>query len=137
MQKVILDTNVLISSLIQRNHPYFIVYYYVLEEQIEICVSRELFEEYMNVLHRPKFTKYFDFLNSAENVLMQIEKKATWYNPSTKVDVIKDKDDNKILELAVESKAHYIITGNTNDFTMSEYKATKIVTPKEFWETCR
>ena len=108
-----------------------------LKNKLKICVSRELFEEYMNVLHRPKFTKYFDFLNSAENVLMQIEKKATWYNPSTKVDVIKDKDDNKILELAVESKAHYIITGNTNDFTMSEYKATKIVTPKEFWETCR
>ena len=39
-----------------------------------------------------------------------------------------------ILELAEESKADFIITGNTNDFTISEYKTTKIVTPKEYWE---
>ena len=39
-----------------------------------------------------------------------------------------------ILELAYESKADFIITGNTNDFTISEYLHTKIVTPREFWE---
>jgi predicted nucleic acid-binding protein len=39
-----------------------------------------------------------------------------------------------ILELAEESNANFIITGNTNDFTMPEYKKTKIVTPKEYWE---
>jgi len=26
------------------------------------------------------------------------------------------------------------VTGNTNDFTISEYKETKILTPKEFFE---
>jgi predicted nucleic acid-binding protein len=39
-----------------------------------------------------------------------------------------------ILELADECSADFIITGNTNDFTFSTYKRTKIVTPKEYWE---
>jgi predicted nucleic acid-binding protein len=42
-----------------------------------------------------------------------------------------------ILELAEESKADFIITGNTNDFTMNKHKKTKIVTPKEYWENYR
>jgi predicted nucleic acid-binding protein len=44
------------------------------------------------------------------------------------------KDDNMFLELADECMADFIITGNTNDFTFSAYKQTKIVNPKEYWE---
>jgi len=38
------------------------------------------------------------------------------------------------LELAIASNADFIITGNTNDFTMSHFQGTKIVTPKEYWD---
>jgi len=48
--------------------------------------------------------------------------------------IVSDKDDNKILELADECGADFIITGNTNDFTFPLYKQTKIVTPKDYWE---
>ena len=47
--------------------------------------------------------------------------------------LISDKDDNKILELADECTADFIITGNTNDFTFPVYKQTKIVTPRDYW----
>jgi len=39
-----------------------------------------------------------------------------------------------ILELVDECFADYIITGNTNDFTFSMYKQTKIVKPKDYVE---
>ena len=42
---------------------------------------------------------------------------------------------NFILELAYESNADFIITGNTNDFTMSDFHGTKIINPKDFWDT--
>jgi len=48
--------------------------------------------------------------------------------------LISDIDDNMILELAVECSANFIITGNSNDFIFSEYKQTKILSPKEYWE---
>lgn len=65
MQKIIIDTNVLVSALIQRNYPNFILYNHVLENLVEVCISDELFEEYLEVLNRPKFYKYLDFISKA------------------------------------------------------------------------
>jgi predicted nucleic acid-binding protein len=56
------------------------------------------------------------------------------FTTSTKVSLIRDEPDNRLLELVESCEAHYLVTGNTNDFTMAEYKGTKIVTPKEFFE---
>jgi putative PIN family toxin of toxin-antitoxin system len=137
MHKVIIDTNVLVSALIQRSYPNFILYNCVLENLVKVCISDELFEEYLVVLNRPKFSKYADFLNKAEFVIAQIESKATKFFPKEKFEIIGDLADNKLLELASESKADFIITGNTNDFTMGNFKDTKIVSPKDYWDNFR
>ena len=135
MKRVILDTNVLVSALIQRSYPNLILNNCVFEGLIEVCISDEIFEEYLDVLNRPKFSRYPDFQNKAELVLTHIENKATKYFPKRKFKIIKDLDDNKFLELAYESKADFIITGNTNDFTMSDFNGTLIINPKDFWDT--
>ena len=134
MLKVILDTNVLISSLIQRNYPYLMVNHCVIEKSINTCVSDKLIDEYFSVINRPKFAKYPDFLNRAEFVLTQIIDQSLKFTPSSSIDILKDKNDNFLLELASESHADYLITGNTNDFPMDEFLNTKIVNPKDFWE---
>ena len=137
MQKVIIDTNVLVSALIQRNYPNFILLYCVFENHVELCISDDLFEEYLKVLNRPKFSKYPDFQNKTEFVLAQIESKATKFYPKERLEILDDKDDNRLLELASESKADFIITGNTNDFTMTDFKGTKVVSPKAYWDNFR
>lgn len=90
--------------------------------------------EYYEVLARPKFSKFPDFVARAEILLAEIEAKAKKYRPNIKLDIISDKDDNMILELADECGADFIVTGNTKDFTFDSYKQTKIVSPKEYWE---
>jgi len=137
MQKIIIDTNVLISGLIQTNYPNFIIYNHVLNDLADVCISDELFMEYIDVLNRPKFYKYPDFIRNAEFVLAQIEMKALKFHPTKRLDIIADNPDNRLLELAVESRSDFIITGNTNDFTMTEFQGTKIVTPKEYWDLYR
>lgn len=137
MQKVIIDTNVLISALIQKSFPYQIIDELFIEQRIELCISENIFAEYLEVLSRPKFAKYPDFVSRAENLLAEIEAKSLSYKPKVRLDIIKDKDDNKFLELADECSANFIITGNTNDFTEENYKQTKIVTPKFYWERFR
>jgi putative PIN family toxin of toxin-antitoxin system len=102
-----------------------------------MCVSDDLLAEYFEVLARPRFSKFPDFFKRAESLLADIASKAIKYIPKIKIDLISDKDDNKILELADESIADFIITGNTTDFTFPEYKQTKIVTPREYWEKYR
>lgn len=137
MQKVVIDTNVIVSALIQKNYPFLIIDELLFENKIQVCVSDELMAEYFDVLSRPKFARFPDFANNAENILSEIGLKAKLFKPNVKLDIIADQDDNMILELAEESDADFIITGNTTDFTMSEYKNTRIVTPKEYWENHR
>jgi putative PIN family toxin of toxin-antitoxin system len=134
MQKLIIDTNVLVSALIQKSYPNFILFNCVLENRFEICISDDLLEEYLEVINRPKFSKYPDFLIKAEFVISQIEEIATKFSPRERFEIIADAADNRLLELSSESKADFIITGNTNDFTMSEFANTRIISPKEFWD---
>nr|WP_295930634.1 putative toxin-antitoxin system toxin component, PIN family [uncultured Dyadobacter sp.] len=135
MQKVVIDTNVFVSALIQRSYPYLIVRELFAEGRIQVCVSDELLAEYYEVLSRPKFSKFPDFFIRAEALLADIGGRAVKYFPTTKIDLIADQDDNKILELAEECRADFIVTGNTNDFTFPKYRGTLILTPKEFWES--
>ena len=85
------------------------------------------------MLSRPKFSRFPDFFIRAEALLADIDNRAMKYYPTEKIDIISDKDDNKILELAEECKADFIVTGNTNDFTFQQYGETRILTPKDYW----
>ena len=134
MQKIVIDTNVFVSGLIQKSYPYLIVNDLFIERKFDLCISDDLLQEYYLVFRRRKFYKYPDFTNRAEALIADIETKSIKFSPKNKLTIISDKDDNKLLELAQECKADFLITGNTNDFTIKRYKSTKIVTPKEYWE---
>lgn len=133
MQKIILDTNVIVSSLIQKNYPYLIVGHCIDGNAI-LCVSNSIIQEYLEVLSRPKFSKFADFKTNADFLIARLSEISEIYEPKEKLKIIKDEPDNRFLELADISKANFIITGNTNDFTMKTYNKTRIVTPKEYWE---
>jgi hypothetical protein len=132
--RLILDTNVLVSALIQRNYPYFILDRVLEDNSIELCISDQLFAEYVDVLNREKFSRYADFNIRAQTLLAGLENLALKFDPTVKVNIISDFADNRLLELAETCQADYIVTGNTNDFKMTEYKGTRIVSPKEFFE---
>ena len=134
MQKIVIDTNVIVSSLIQHGYPNLIVKDLFIEQKFQLCISNELLAEYYEVLARPKFSKFQDFFIRAKALIVEIETKATKYNPTITLDLISDNKDNMVLELADECLADFIITGNTTDFTFPTYKQTKIVAPKEYWD---
>lgn len=131
MQDLVIDTNVIVSSLIQRSYPYFMIYEHFVEDNLQLCFSDQVMTEYYEVLGRPKFTKFQDFFVHAESLLADIETSAKKYFPTIKADLISDKDDNIFLELADECEADFIVTGNTTDFTFATYKQTMIVKLQE------
>jgi putative PIN family toxin of toxin-antitoxin system len=132
--RLIVDTNVLVSALIQRNFPYFIVDRILADNGLQLCISEQLFTEYVEVLNRKKFSRFPDFHFRVQTLLTAIESRALKYNPTISLNIISDPADNRLLELAETCHADYMVTGNTNDFTMSEYKGTKIVSPKDLFE---
>ena len=137
MQKIVIDTNVIVSSLIQRGYPNLIINELFIEQKFQLCISDVLMSEYYEVLARTKFSKFQDFFIRAESLLVEIESKSVRFIPAIKLDLISDKDDNIVIELAHECLADFIITGNTTEFTFPIYQQTKIVTPKEYWEKYR
>jgi len=58
MQKLILDTSVIVSALISSSIPSKILYELVLTRKVEICLSEEVLAEYVEVLNRDKFSKF-------------------------------------------------------------------------------
>ena len=74
MHKIIIDTNVIVSSLIQKSYPYHIIFDLFIEDKILLCISPPLMAEYYAVLERPKFAQFQEFAAKARVVLGNIEK---------------------------------------------------------------
>jgi putative PIN family toxin of toxin-antitoxin system len=137
MQKVIIDTNVLVSNLIQKSYPHYIVRGLFLSNKFKLCISESLLWEYEDVLHRRKFAKYQNFYKGADFLLKYIKENSESFSPIIRISMLEDKDDNMLLELADESNADFLITGNANDFIIPKYKETLIVSPVDYWENYR
>jgi hypothetical protein len=88
MQKVVIDTNVIVSSLIQRGYSHKIINEFFIEDKFQLCISDELMAEYYEVLSRPKFAKFPDFFIRAETLLVDIENKAIKFAPTIKLNLI-------------------------------------------------
>ena len=71
--RLILDTNVLVSANIQRSYPYFIVDRVFADSELTLCISDQLFAEYIEVLNREKFARFPDFHARAQILLSDIE----------------------------------------------------------------
>ena len=97
---LILDTNVLVSALIQRNYPYFIIDCILADRNLQLCVSDKLFTEYVDVLNREKFSRFPDFHTRAQTLLADIESRSLKFEPTKTVGIISDDADNRLLELA-------------------------------------
>ncbi len=134
MPSAIVDTNVLISSMISRGYPHLILFDQFLDGKFDLFISNELFQEYINVLQRPKFQRYPDFAMRAERLLGRIQREAITFQPDVTVKKIHDDADNRLLELALASRADYLVTGNFNDFDFNLFFSTHVVSPKEFYD---
>lgn len=134
MQKIILDTNVVISSLLSNSYPAKIIYEVVYVKDVDICLSTQVLKEYVDVFKRKKFFKYPDFINKADTLLSKLNELSHLFEPTVKIELLSDPSDNKFLELASASSADFLITGNTNHFKLKEFEYTRIVSPKEYWD---
>ncbi len=135
MQKIIIDTNIIVSALISNSIPTNILYELVLTEKVQTCLSNEIFAEYVDVLNRDKFSKFINFKSKADVVLNRLREISVFFYPTERIEVLTDTSDNKFLELAAASSADFLITGNTLDFTIPEFEYTRILTAREFWDS--
>ena len=127
--RVVIDTGVWISFLIGKALAK--LKDYLKEENITILFSYELFDELVEVLHRPKIKKYFRD-EQLDEIIGIIHYKAEWVKIKDKTDICRDKKDNFLLDLAGNGNADYLITGDEDLLVLKEFKGTKILNFREF-----
>lgn len=134
MFKVVYDTNVIVSGLLNTEGIPALLLDLALQKKVKLFLSSSLLEECKGVLMRPKFGFSSKLVT---NFLSQLKRNSTIVKPKTNLKVIKkDPQDNRILECALKAKADYIVTGNVKHFPFKNFKSIKILSPTQFWQIC-
>ena len=135
--KVVIDTNVLISSLLKPKSKARDIYRLVLKGEIKLCISEDLLNELKKVLDYPKFE--IERLQK-EVFLKSLLRVAIFVYPRQKINVIKaDPPDNRFLECAIEAKVDYLVSGDKRHLLpLKNFWGVRIVDPNQFlrlyWE---
>jgi putative PIN family toxin of toxin-antitoxin system len=126
MIRVVLDTNIIVSALLQPLGPSAQVFLSALGGSIQMCVSGDIYAEYEEVISRPRLKRPDDVIQST---LQSIREQGFWVRPTETVRACSDPDDDIFLECAQAAQAAYLVTGNLKHFPAS-WAGASIVTPR-------
>jgi len=128
MIRVVLDTNIVVSALLQPLGPSARILVLVLSDAIQLCVTGTIYAEYEEVLRRPRFRLDENVIAAA---LEAIRLKGLWVKSPPTIRVCPDPDDDIFVECAAAAEADYVVTGNVKHFP-SAWGKTRVVTPRQF-----
>ena len=125
--KVVVDTNVIISAVGFGGNPRKILNL-VVKQYIIAVTSLPSIAELEEVVY-----KKFPLLAESYPILAkQLEQKFNMVRPNKTLYILKDADDNKVLEAAVAGDCDYIITGDKELLDLGQFETIKIVTAAQF-----
>ena len=96
-----------------------------------VLMSQDLADELADVLARPRFIRYSS-LQERKTLLDNLMQQTEWVQITERVQACRDPNDDKILELAVNGEADYIVTGDDDLLVLNPFRRIAIVTPAEF-----
>jgi putative PIN family toxin of toxin-antitoxin system len=130
----VVDTNVLVSGFgWSGSVPAQIVDRAIRGEYL-LCTSRPLLRELSRVMAYPKLRRVFD---DPAGIVRLLERVALVVEPSAQLNVLEDDPDNRLLEVADESGADFVVSGDAAVLKLARWHATAIVTPREFLAALR
>ena len=127
-KKVILDTNLWISFLIK--HDYSFLDKYIEKGKVKLVFSEELIQEFLTVATRPKFQKFFTN-DDIQNIIQTFDYYGILIKVTSEVNICRDFKDNFLLNLAIDSNADYLVTGDEDLLEIKNIQETKILTIRE------
>lgn len=130
-ERVVLDTNVLISAALRREGSPRAVVNAVRSENGTLLFSDETFDELQSRFFRPKFDHYVSRQDRAV-FLAQLEAVSEWVSITGAKLGCRDPDDDKLLETALLGNADCLVTGDRDLLEMSPFHGIPIVTPADF-----
>lgn len=124
-----LDTNVVVSGLLNsKGNPAFVLSL-VLTGAVQVCHGGSILAEYAEVLARPRFK--FD-PHRVGDVLTKLTVDGIPIVASHAGLGLPDTDDEPFLAVALAAPADYLVTGNMADYPPNKRQGACVATPAEF-----
>jgi len=127
--KIVLDTNVLISSLLNPNGNPAKILNLILSLKIILLFDNRIINEYYNVLKREKFQFSDDLILPLMDF---IKHEGIYINAEPIKKKFTDEDDKKFYEVFISSSADYLVTGNINHFPKEKLIVKPVVFINQF-----
>jgi len=128
MKRVVLDTNIVISSAL--GGALVFVYQKWDEGKFTVIVTTDVISEYFEVLNRPKFGLKQETIDTITHYLYQFSE---FVVPEEKIRFIEDDpNDDKFLEAAIAGKADLIVSGDQHLLALKGFRSIPIISGREF-----
>jgi putative PIN family toxin of toxin-antitoxin system len=131
--RVVLDTNVLVSGLLNPFGPPAAIMQMAIRGELVVCHDARILTEYGQVLRRPKFQIH---PTEADAVLEQIQARGSLVASQPLAAPLPHPDDEAFLEVAVAGQAEFLITGNLKHYP-SRCGGVRVVSPRKFLQEWR
>jgi uncharacterized protein len=127
MKRWVIDTNVVVSGLLNPHGPSARVLDAVLDGRVKLVYDARILAEYRDVLHRPRLKLTPDKITAFLNGL-QGQTKVT---PSPLAVAGPDADDIVFVEAALATTDKTIVTGNLADYPPEILHGARVLTPAQ------
>lgn len=129
--KVVIDTNVIVSAVIGKSATLVKIYNAFVNNLFTPILSPVLQEEILNVVRKPRIKRYFR-AKEIKRFKELIKIDAILVIPTKKISLCRDKEDNILLETALEAKADFIVTGDQDLLILKSCLGIPIINPRQF-----
>ncbi len=134
-ERVVLDTNVLVSAFIHHRGNEWKILDLVRAGVIQLVMSKEILDEFQKVIARGKFGFGSALIIEITALVIEI---AEIIVPQSRLDIVPDDpSDNKFIECAIDGNVGYVISGDRHLLNIGTYRGVKILKAKDFLDITR
>ena len=130
IERVVLDSNVLISAVISPAGKPSQCLQWALDHNA-LVLAREIIEEVETRLARPRFSKYVD-QTRRRDFIADLRQAAMLVVVTGTLKACRDPDDDKLLETAITGQADCLVTGDQDLLVLDPFQGLPILTPAQF-----
>ena len=130
--RLVLDTNILVSSLIRKDTPPYLLYRAWRQQRFDLLTSAHQLEEVEDVLARPRLQKYVS-AEEAQELVRGLRTEAEQVD-ADRIEVTHspNPDDNRILAIALAGQADYVVSGDRADMlSLGEVEGIPVMTARQ------
>jgi len=131
IKKVVLDTNVLLVCISSKSSLHWI-FQLLLNQKYKICVTTEILSEYAEIIEQHMGVEVSESIVGMLSNLSNVELITTYF----KFRLLKDEDDDKFVDCAIASNAHFIVS-HDKDFKVLasiDFPKVKVIDVVQFKE---